>query len=95
MLLHPEVQQKAQEHIDAVVGSGRLPNFSDRPFLPYIDAIVNECLRWQPVLNLGKWKTVREYVIRTDSASGSNSQIYLTNSLKTMCTKATLFQKDL
>ncbi|TCD67113.1 hypothetical protein EIP91_000576 [Steccherinum ochraceum] len=52
MLLHPEVQRKAQAQIDAVVGNGRLPDFSDRPLLPYIDAILNETLRWQPVLNL-------------------------------------------
>lgn len=55
MLLHPEVQRKAQEQIDAVVGNGRLPDFSDRPSLPYVDAVLNECLRWRPVLNLGTY----------------------------------------
>jgi len=52
MLLHPEVQKEAQKEIDSVIGSGRLPDFSDRPLLPYIDAIVNETLRWHPVLPL-------------------------------------------
>ncbi len=45
ILTHPEVQTKAQEEIDRVIGSGRLPDLSDRPKLPYIDAILNEVLR--------------------------------------------------
>ncbi|RPD64516.1 cytochrome P450 98A3 [Lentinus tigrinus ALCF2SS1-7] len=49
MALHPEVQKKAQEELDAVVGTGRLPDFSDRPSLPYINAIVKELLRWHIV----------------------------------------------
>ena len=49
MALYPEVQKKAQEELDAVVGSGRLPDFSDRPSLPYISAIVKELLRWHIV----------------------------------------------
>lgn len=53
MLLHPEVQRRAQEQLDTVVGSGRLPDLSDRPSLPFIDAILNECLRWQPVVSIG------------------------------------------
>lgn len=35
MILHPEVLRKAQEEIDSVVGSDRMPIFSDRPSLPY------------------------------------------------------------
>ncbi|KAL1984336.1 hypothetical protein VTN96DRAFT_9294 [Rasamsonia emersonii] len=49
MTLFPDVQRKAQEEIDRVVGSGRLPGFQDRENLPYIDAIVKEVLRWHPV----------------------------------------------
>lgn len=49
MLVSPEVQAKAQEEIDRVVGSDRLPSFDDREDLPYIDAIVKEVLRWHPV----------------------------------------------
>ncbi|KAK0500239.1 cytochrome P450 [Armillaria luteobubalina] len=52
-LLYPEVQAKAQAELDAVVGSTRLPNFEDRPQLPYTDAIVLEALRWNPVLPMG------------------------------------------
>ncbi|KAF8996018.1 cytochrome P450 [Cyathus striatus] len=53
IMLHPEVQEKAQTELDNVVGSGRLPEFSDRPFLPYISAITKEVLRWNPIAPLG------------------------------------------
>lgn len=46
MVLHPEVQKEAQAEIDAVVGHDRLPDFNDRPSLPYIDRIVQETLRY-------------------------------------------------
>ncbi|KAK4205440.1 putative cytochrome P450 E-class, group I [Triangularia verruculosa] len=39
---------KAQKDIDAVVGRSRLPSFEDRPALPYINAVVEELLRWRP-----------------------------------------------
>ncbi|KAI0713249.1 cytochrome P450 [Earliella scabrosa] len=50
MTLHPEIQEKARKELDQVVGSQRLPDFSDQPSLPYIDAIVRESLRWNPVV---------------------------------------------
>lgn len=45
MLLHPDVQRKAQAEIDAVVGSSRLPDFDDMPHLPYLSAVLRETLR--------------------------------------------------
>jgi cytochrome P450 len=30
-----------------------LPTLEDRPNLPYVDALVKEVLRWQPVVPLG------------------------------------------
>jgi len=53
MVLYPEVQRKAQAEIDAVVGRDRLPDFGDRPLLPYVSAILQETFRWHPVLPLG------------------------------------------
>ncbi|OAX39721.1 cytochrome P450 [Rhizopogon vinicolor AM-OR11-026] len=53
MVLHPEVQVKAQADIDRVVGKDRLPDFDDRPALPYLDAILRETLRWYPAAPLG------------------------------------------
>ncbi|KAF9225067.1 cytochrome P450 [Gyrodon lividus] len=53
MILYPHVQEKAQQEIDAVVGSERLPDFTDRPSLPYVEAVLRETLRWHPVAPLG------------------------------------------
>ena len=53
MALYPEVQKKAQAEIDAVVGPNRLPDFHDRPSLPYINAVVKESSRWNLVVPLG------------------------------------------
>lgn len=52
MVLHPAIQRKAQTEIDAVVGNARLPDFSDRPSLPYVEAILLETMRWRPVTPL-------------------------------------------
>ncbi|KIK66619.1 hypothetical protein GYMLUDRAFT_257455, partial [Collybiopsis luxurians FD-317 M1] len=49
MVKYPKYQRKAQEELDRVVGSDRLPDFRDRNSLPYVQAVVNEVLRWQPV----------------------------------------------
>src|ERR1700735_5839886 len=54
MVLYPEAQQKAQEEIDAVVGTGRLPDFDDEASLPYVSALCQEVQRWHPVAPLGK-----------------------------------------
>ncbi|KAI0657604.1 O-methylsterigmatocystin oxidoreductase [Cubamyces menziesii] len=51
--LHPEVQKKARVELDAVVGPGRLPDFNDRKDLVYVNAVVQEALRWHTVLPLG------------------------------------------
>ncbi|KAL7962608.1 cytochrome P450 [Trichoderma compactum] len=53
MVLHPEVQSKAQRLLDQVAGRDRLPTFDDRPNLQYIDFIVQETFRWSPVSPMG------------------------------------------
>lgn len=50
--IHPEFQRKAHQEIDRVVGSSRLPSFTDKEALPYVSCIAWECLRWIPVLPL-------------------------------------------
>ncbi|KAH7928202.1 cytochrome P450 [Leucogyrophana mollusca] len=52
MVLHPEAQTRAQAEIDAVVGKDRLPDFSDRPSLPYVDAVLRETQRWGALVPL-------------------------------------------
>ena len=53
MALYPEIQRRAQEELDRVVGPNRLPEFSDLVSLAYVRAIALECLRWMPPLPLG------------------------------------------
>ncbi|KAF9531183.1 cytochrome P450 [Crepidotus variabilis] len=53
IVLHPGVQRRAQEEIDRVVGKDRLPDFNDRPSLPYIEAIYRELMRHSPPLPTG------------------------------------------
>ncbi|KAH9995638.1 CyP450 monooxygenase [Russula compacta] len=48
MVLYPEVQKRAQEEIDSVLGRGNLPSFRDEDSLPYLKAVLHELLRWSP-----------------------------------------------
>lgn len=54
MTLYPDVLKCAQEEMDRVVGMDRLPSFSDRKNLPYLEAIIQETLRWENVVPLSK-----------------------------------------
>jgi hypothetical protein len=45
MTLFPDKQEKAQQEMDAVVGPDRLPEFSDRSSLPYLEAVLQEVFR--------------------------------------------------
>ena len=90
MCHYPEVQKKAHAELMAVMGADRLPEFSDRVNLPYINAIVLEVLRWQPVTNFGKYLVVsiaryNSYIQHQDS---------LTPPQPTMNMTDTSFQKD-
>jgi cytochrome P450 len=53
MLVNPDAQRTAQAELDAVVGKGQLPDFTDEPSLPYTTAIVKEALRWKNVTPIG------------------------------------------
>ncbi|CAE6452969.1 unnamed protein product [Rhizoctonia solani] len=55
MLLFPDVQRKAQEEIDQVIGLDRLPEMNDLGSLPYLRNLVQEVLRWQIVFPLGEY----------------------------------------
>ncbi|KAF8310798.1 cytochrome P450 [Clavulina sp. PMI_390] len=50
MMMYPDVQKKAQEEVDRVVGYDRLPTYEDYVSgkMPYIEAIFKELLRWRP-----------------------------------------------
>jgi cytochrome P450 len=47
MTVNPGIQDKAQREIDSIIGD-RLPDFSDRQNMPYIEAIYREVLRSSP-----------------------------------------------
>ncbi|RCI13695.1 hypothetical protein L249_8212 [Ophiocordyceps polyrhachis-furcata BCC 54312] len=52
-ILFPDAQAKAQEELDRVIGTKRLPTMKDRDKLPYVDAMVKEIFRWNPVAPFG------------------------------------------
>ncbi|KAJ7445114.1 cytochrome P450 [Mycena latifolia] len=60
MCLYPDVQGAAQKEIDAVVGTDRLPELSDRTELPYMDALCKEVLRWHVAAPTGIPHRTRE-----------------------------------
>ncbi|THU85429.1 cytochrome P450 [Dendrothele bispora CBS 962.96] len=58
MMLHPEIQNKAQAEIDHVLSNTggdlrRFPEIEDRENLPFVECILQETFRWHPVLPLG------------------------------------------
>jgi cytochrome P450 len=54
MACFPDVLKKAQAEVDAIVGAQRLPTLSDRVNLPYVNALIQEVLRWNPTAPYGK-----------------------------------------
>ncbi|KAI1384394.1 putative cytochrome P450 [Hypoxylon trugodes] len=52
MVTHPDIQRRAQEELDSVVGTDRLPKIEDMVSLPYIRGCVKETLRWMPTSSL-------------------------------------------
>ncbi|KAG1850693.1 cytochrome P450 [Suillus subluteus] len=52
LMLNPDIQKEAQHVLDAVLCGQRLPSLEDRPKFPYVDAILRETLRWNPVAPL-------------------------------------------
>jgi hypothetical protein len=55
MLMNPDAQTKAQEEIDRVIGTDRLPTFEDESKLPYVSALSREIFRWQQVAPFGMY----------------------------------------
>ncbi|EJD49819.1 O-methylsterigmatocystin oxidoreductase [Auricularia subglabra TFB-10046 SS5] len=66
MQLHPEIQRKAQQELERVVGTGRLPTIEDRGSLPYVNAVIMESLRWHASLTIG----IPHRTIKDDSYKG-------------------------
>ena len=60
MAMAPDVQRKAQQELDTVVGSDRPPNMEDIPSLPYIQVVLFEVARWMPAIPLSLPHAVTE-----------------------------------
>ena len=54
ILIRPEIQKRAQEELDTVIGKERLPTLDDRPRLPFVNAVCKEVTRWRPAGPLGE-----------------------------------------
>lgn len=64
MVQNPDIQKKAQQEVDKVVGRDRLPDFSDDTSIPYVEAIIKEVNRWKPVTPLGMSSTTASLIMR-------------------------------
>ena len=74
MTLFPDVQRKAQLEVDSITGGTRLPSFADRQNMPYLNAMVKELLRWNPVVPLSEYHIAWEMcaVVNYCRSSASN-----------------------
>lgn len=52
MVVHPDIQQRAQAEIDRIVGEDRIPDMIDFETLSYVNCIVQELLRFNPPVPL-------------------------------------------
>ena len=89
MIGNPHVWKRAQAENDAVVGTGRLPEFDDRPSLPYVDATMREVFRWVPLSPLGAcWEANSFLEIFLNIQQAARARLQLV-----MCIRVTTFQK--
>ena len=63
MALYPEVQKKARQELEEVLGKDQLPTTKDRENLPYIDAFIKEVMRWHPIVANGGPRRLTEDTI--------------------------------
>lgn len=65
MAIYPEVQAKAQAELDAVVGLNRLPVVGDEGRLPYVESLIKELHRFNPIVPL-----IPHSILRDDEYRG-------------------------
>ncbi|KAJ3508247.1 hypothetical protein NLJ89_g5858 [Agrocybe chaxingu] len=59
MVLYPDIQRKAYTILNSTL-RGRLPALKDYGTIPYIDALVQEVVRWNPIAPLGVPHVLRQ-----------------------------------
>ncbi|KAF8708054.1 cytochrome P450, partial [Rhizoctonia solani] len=74
MITNPEVQTKAQEELDCVLGRGVLPKVLDQERLPYIRCLISEVFRLYPPLPLGKHDEYPMQIIKTTTTETMTSK---------------------
>ncbi|KAL1795474.1 hypothetical protein ACET3X_005698 [Alternaria dauci] len=78
-LLYPEFIKHAQAELDQVVGQDRLPDWNDRPNLPYIKAVITELHRWASTTPLGFYRaTSNDDTCRGSSIAANTTVLYNT-----------------
>jgi len=63
MCHYPQYLEMLQEELDRVCGD-RMPTNADKPQLPFLRAIIKECIRWRPPVPTGQYFTIRATVSR-------------------------------
>ncbi|KFQ15965.1 Cytochrome P450 2J6, partial [Leptosomus discolor] len=53
MVVNPEIQEKVQKELDAVLGTSQLISYADRRKLPYTNAVVHEIQRFSNIVFVG------------------------------------------
>ncbi|KAK1996510.1 cytochrome P450 [Colletotrichum falcatum] len=52
-MTHPRAMREARAELDAAVGRARVPTYADRAAAPYVDAVIDEVMRWRPIIPSG------------------------------------------
>ncbi|KZT03211.1 cytochrome P450 [Laetiporus sulphureus 93-53] len=94
MMLYPDICKKAQAEIDQVIGTSRLPDFSDRSSLPYLERVLLEVYRayldsWNCPLPLG---TLNQF--KTAAVAYSSTKRYHIAKLLTTSISIVTFRKE-
>lgn len=53
MALYPDVQKRAREEIDRIVGDNMVSH-KNKMSMPYVNAMITEIIRWGPAVPLGE-----------------------------------------
>ncbi|XP_061636118.1 cytochrome P450 2J6-like isoform X2 [Phyllopteryx taeniolatus] len=96
MMHYPEIQKKVQAEIDNVIGQSRQPAMSDRPAMPYTEAVIYEIQRLGNIVPLGfpkmanKEASLGGYIIPkvSERVWGSSWRVWNSSSSSRRCCNA-------